>query len=177
MGRKSIKNLIASYFFINPTTKSRVRELERQLKLPLPSIIRYCRELEKEGILATTKIGIVMFYNADRASKRYLLEKKLFNIRSVYECGLVNHLREELSNPPIILFGSYARGEDIEESDIDLYIEMHSKKEVDLLKYEKALTRKIQVFRHKSLADIKNVHLSNNIINGVILNGYIEVFR
>jgi len=47
----NIKEKIKEYFFMNPTAKLRVRQMERELKLPLPSVIRYCRELEKEGIL------------------------------------------------------------------------------------------------------------------------------
>ena len=83
----------------------------------------------------------------------------------------------ELSNPPIVLFGSFAKGEDIEDSDIDLYIETLSKKNIDLEKFEKLLKRKIQIFRHKNLNEISNPHLANNIINGIILNNYIEVFK
>lgn len=48
------------------------------------------------------------------------------------------------SNPVIILFGSYAKGEDIENSDIDLYIQTPSKKELRTEKFEKLLKRKVQ---------------------------------
>jgi len=47
MKQKDIKQIIKEYFFVNPTTKLRVREIERTLKLSLPSVIRYCKELEK----------------------------------------------------------------------------------------------------------------------------------
>jgi predicted nucleotidyltransferase len=82
----------------------------------------------------------------------------------------------EFSNPTIVLFGSYARGEDIENSDIDVYIQTPSKKEITEEKFEKVLKRKIQIFHYKSLREISNPHLRNNIINGVILNGFLEVF-
>ncbi|MBS3099089.1 nucleotidyltransferase domain-containing protein [Candidatus Pacearchaeota archaeon] len=174
---KNIKQTIIEYFFINPTAKLRVREMERILRLPLPSIIRYCGELEKEKILSTVKTGSVIFYTANRASEEYLLEKKLFNIKRMYKSGTVEYIRRELSNPTIVLFGSYAKGEDTEESDIDLYLETPSKKEANFEKFEKILKRKIQIFRHKNLKDIQNPHLANNIINGVLLNGFVEVFK
>lgn len=177
MKRKNIKEKIREYFFINPTAKLRVREIERVLDLPLPSIIRYCKELEKEGILAIQKTGNVVFYTANRTHENYLLEKKLYNIKSLYVSGLIEFLKTDLINPVIILFGSYSKGEDIEKSDIDLYIETSSKKELLLKKFESKLKRKIQIFKHKSINEIKNIHLSNNIINGVILNGFIEVFK
>ena len=104
-------------------------------------------------------------------------EKKLFNIKNLYSCRLIDFLAEELSNPPIIVFGSYSKGEDLENSDIDLYVETPSKKEINLNKFENLLKRKIQVFRYKNIREIKNIHLANNLINGIILNGFIEVFR
>lgn len=174
---KNIKQTIREYFFIKPDSKLRVREIERTLKLSLPSVIRYCRELEKEEILAIAKTGDVNFYTANRASEKFLLVKRLYNIKQLYESGLIEYLRQELSNPAIVLFGSFAKGEDTEESDIDLYIETPSKKKVSLEKFENILKRSIQVFQHKNLNEISNPHLANNIINGITLNNYIEVFK
>lgn len=179
MKRKSIsiKEKIKKYFFVNPTAKLRVRQIEKTLNLPLPSIIRYCKELKGEGILKTIKTGNIVFYTADRTNSKFLLEKRLFNIKQLYESGLINYLKEELSNPNTILFGSYSRGEDIENSDIDIYIETPSKKEIHIKKFEILLKRNIQVFRHKSIKEIKNKDLANNIINGIILNGFVRVFK
>ena len=61
MKRKDIKQSIKEYFFINPSSNLRVRGIERTLKLPLPSVIRYCKELEKEEILTIVKTGNVSF--------------------------------------------------------------------------------------------------------------------
>ncbi|MDP3640201.1 MAG: nucleotidyltransferase domain-containing protein [Nanoarchaeota archaeon] len=175
MRRKDINQVIKEHFFINPTAKLRVREMERALKLPLPSVIRYCRELEQEGLLAREKTGSVHFYTASR-NEAYFLEKKLFNIKLLYKSGLIEYLKQELSNPAIILFGSYAKGEDTEESDIDLYIETPSKRQANLEKFKKLLKREIQVFQQRNIKEITNPHLANNIINGITLNNYIEVF-
>ncbi len=174
MKRKNIKATIKEHFFMNPTVKLRVREIERTLKLPLPSVIRYCKELEKENILTTIKIGSVTFYTASR-NEIYNLEKKLYNIKQLYDSELINYLKVELSNPTIVLFGSYAKGEDTENSDIDLYIETLSKKQVNLEKFKKILKRDIQLFQHKNIKEIKNTNLANNILNGFLLNGFVEV--
>jgi predicted nucleotidyltransferase len=172
-----IKGMVKEYFFANPEAKLRVRNIEKTLKLPLPSVIRYCRELKNEGLLATVKTGNVVFYTANRANGNFTLEKRLFNLKQVYEAGLIDYLKKELSNPVVILFGSYAKGEDTENSDIDLYVETPSKEGVDLGRFEGILKRKIQVFRHESIGEVSNKHLANNIINGIVLNGFIEVFK
>jgi predicted nucleotidyltransferase len=177
MKRKDIKNTIIEYFFVNPTAKLRVREIERTLNLPLPSVINYTKALVNEKILKITRIGKVTLFSADRSSKEYLLQKKLFNIRKVYDSGLIKHLIANYSNPTILLFGSYSKGEDIEDSDIDLYIETASKQEFNLKKYEKALKRKIQVFNFKNIKQVKNIFLANNMLNGITLNNFIEVFK
>ena len=177
MRRKSIKQTIKEYFLSNPTAKNRVRELERILKLPLPSVINYCKELEKEGILTTIKISNIRLYASDRQNKNYKLEKRLYNIKQIYESGIIDYLKHELSNPPIVLFGSFSKGEDIETSDIDLYIETPSKKKINLEKYQKILKKEIQIFKNKNLNEISNPHLANNIINGITLNNYIEVLK
>ena len=176
---KSIKNRLREYFFLHPTSKLRVRQLERKIKAPLPSVIRYTKELEKEGILKSAQIANITTYSADRTSTIFLLEKRLFNIHQLYTSGLLDFLIEEFSNPVMVLFGSYARGEDVENSDIDLYIETPAKKELSIEsieKFEKLLQRKIQIFTYKRLQDVKNKELANNIINGHILNGFMEVF-
>ena len=101
----------------------------------------------------------------------------MFNIKQIYDSGLRDYLINEYSNPVIILFGSFSKGEDIENSDIDLYLGMLSKKEIKLEKFEKILKRKIQIFRYSNLKQINNIHLANNIINGIIFNGFLEVFK
>ncbi len=176
MRRKDIKLRIKEYFFINPGAQMRVRQIEKVLSLPLPSVIRYCKELEKEEILKIVKTGNVVFYTADRSSETFVLEKKLFNIKQLYDLGLVDYLKRELHNPTIIVFGSYSKGEDIENSDIDLYIES-TKKIVNMDKFEKILKRKLSVFVHKDIREVKNPHLANNILNGIVLNGYMGVFK
>lgn len=176
MIRKSIKEQIKNYFFENPTAKLRVRQTERILKLPLPSVINYTKELTKESFLKKTEIAGITLFSADRGSANYLLEKRFFNIKQIYDSGLMDYLIKECNNPTIILFGSFSRGEDVEDSDIDIYIET-SKEIKNLNQFEQKLNHHLQLFKHKNLNEIQNKELANNIINGIKLNGFLEVFR
>ncbi|MEK6912763.1 MAG: nucleotidyltransferase domain-containing protein [Nanoarchaeota archaeon] len=174
---KNIKERVKEHFLKNPSSKLRVRQIERELKLPLPSVIRYCKELEKEGILKKTEISETVFYSADRTSKKFILEKRIFNIKEISDSGLIEYLVSEYSNPVIVIFGSYSKGEDTEESDIDIYIETPSKKEIKIDKFEKILRKEIQIFKQSNLVQIENKHLRNSIINGFCLNNSLEVFK
>ena len=176
MKSKSIKDRIRDYFFMHPSEKLRVRQIERAVKVPLHSAIRYAGELEDESLLKSAVMFGVKVYSADRGSKKFLIEKKIFNMGQIYDSGLIDFLAEKLGNPGIVIFGSYSKGEDVESSDIDIYVEGSSKKEIALGKFENILKRKIQIFRHKNLREIKNRELANNMINGIILNGFIKVF-
>ncbi len=173
---KNLKNKIKNYFLDNPLKRMRVRQIERELRVPLPSVIRYTKELVKENLLKVENISNVRLFSADRASVEYIFEKKIHNLRKIKDSNLMPYLKNELSNPLIILFGSFGKGEDLPESDIDLFIQTN-KKEVNLQKYQKILGKNIQIFLFKDISLIKNKHLANNIINGTVLNGFLEVFR
>src|SRR3989338_10317430 len=116
---KNHKETIKKYFFDFPTARLRVREIERELAMPLPSVIRYVKELVDGKIVVPFTIGKTVFYTAARTERKFVIEKKLHNIKKLYDSGLVEALVEEYNNSPIIVFGSYSRGEDGETSDID----------------------------------------------------------
>jgi len=175
--RGQVKQKIKEYFFNNPTVRLRIRQIEREINIPLPSAIRYTKELIEEEILKKEEISNTKFFSADRSSRNFLIEKKLHNLKAIHDSGLIDYLIEEYSNPVIVLFGSYSRGEDIESSDIDIYIETPSKTKVKLEKFENILNKEIQTFIHKNIKDISNPHLANNILNGINLNGFVEVFK
>ena len=175
MKRKNIKNKVKEYFFEHPTQRLRVRHIERKAGITLPSAIRYAKELEIENILKSQVIAGVKLYSAYRSSPRFLLEKRFFNIISIIESGLVDFLVDSTIPDAIILFGSFAKGEDIEDSDINIYVQT-KKTEIGVKDFEKKLGKSIQIFAFNSIHDIKNKHLSNNILNGSNLYGFVEVF-
>ena len=74
----------------------------------------------------------------------------------------------------IILFGSASKGEDIMESDIDLFL-ISRERELDILDFETKLKRNISLLFSENFGELSN-ELKNNIINGVILKGYLKVF-
>ncbi len=175
MRQRNVKHRLLEHFFQNPTGRYRVRQLERELGLALPSVIRYTGELVDEGFLGKDIIGDTTFFIAGRTSTSYLLEKLLYNLRSLHGSGLIEHLRRMYDNPTLVVFGSYARGEDIETSDIDIYVETAHKKVGDLAPFEERLGRRIQSFVHTSIRSVENERLANNIVNGITLNGFVEV--
>lgn len=175
MIRKSNKLRLQEYFFRHPTASLRVREIERETGLPLPSITRYLGELVVEGVLQKKTLGTTQFYAANRADASYTRKKLLNNLDALFEAKLLEHLVEHYHNAAIRLFGSYNRGEDTEGSDIDLYIQTPLPP-IDLKLFEKRLGKTIHLITAADVRTIENKELANNILNGMPLHGYIEVF-
>ena len=163
---------ILRLFFDSPKKSFQLREISRILKLGLPSVKNHLEELEKEGFVEKKKGNIYDNYVAIREEK-FKTYKKTDIIIRLFESGLIDYIDEEVSPDVIILFGSASRGEDIEQSDIDIFV-LAKEKEINLDKFEKILKRKINVlFEHR----IKNIpeELLNNISNGIVLRGYLKI--
>jgi predicted nucleotidyltransferase len=159
-------------FFDEPTTPQQLRAMSRKLKLGLPSVIDHVRALEMEGFVKRQKILHTFAFVADRTDrfKRY---KRQDVILRIYETGLIDRIVEESQPNCIILFGSAARGEDIETSDVDLFVQAEERRD-DWKSYEKTLRRKINVLYEPEPWRIP-AELRTNIVNGIILTGFAAV--
>jgi len=175
------KEEIMENFFKEPNRWFHVRELSRILKINPSTTSKYLDKLRKEGFLDGKNERNYLLFKANTESYRYKDAKIYFNIKSIKESGLINYIEKELHFPEIIiLFGSYAKGEDNINSDIDLFVISDIKKELKLEKFEKKTNRKIEILikNKKEFSDMKknNKNLTNSILNGIILKGYLEVF-
>ena len=140
------------------------------------SVKRYLNELEKEGLVIKAKHRIYGYpvYYANRDNENFRFLKRLNTIISVQESGLLEYLSESCMPDAIILFGSSASGEDLKDSDIDLFVASKNEK-LSLDKFEKYLNRKINILFTDNFGRMSK-ELRNNIINGIILKGYLKVF-
>jgi len=162
-------------FFENPLKEFNIREIARLLKIAPATAGKQLKLFAKKGILKERKERNLILYKSNLDNEQYLDLKKFYNIRKIKESGLIDELNKIYLKPAIILFGSASEGIDIENSDIDLLI--ISEKIKDLMNheiFENKLNRKLQFFIVKSIKDIKNNHLINNMINGIKLQGEIK---
>jgi len=174
---KEINNL--KLFFEEPTRQFHLRELARLVKKNPVTVQRYLQEFVKSGALTRKKERGLEMYSSNTENLYYKEYKKIYNRFKLIESGLLDFLKKEFSLPTIILFGSYERGEDNENSDVDIFILTETKKDINLENYEKKIKKRIQLHimaKNEFLKAKKdNPDLINSIINGTILNGFIEV--
>lgn len=164
-------------FFDSPLAEGgwRLREISRKVRLAPPSVKSYLQELRK-GMLITQKKdrnGNPHYY-ARRDEDLFKFYRRLDIIQRIKCTGLLQGLQERCLPTAIILFGSAARGEDTESGDVDIYV--GSKKvEINLKKFEKELRRKVNLLFEEDFHKLSK-ELKNNILNGIILSGYVKVF-
>jgi predicted nucleotidyltransferase len=156
---------VAEIFFAEPTKIHFIKEISRKIKLSPTSVRLHLQTLIKEELIEEARSEPFDGYKAKRENPEFIFEKKIANLTQIKTSGLIDALKEKYPKS-IILFGSYNKGEDIETSDIDLFIDAKTFK-INLESFEKYLNRKIH-FIFKEEADKS---LMGSINQGTILFG------
>lgn len=170
---------VLNVFWDEPTKPHYLIEISKKSKLAHTSVKNYILTLRKLDIIKENieKKGKRKYpiYLANLENEIYKFYKKITNLDKINNSGLIYYLKDNLMPKNIVLFGSYSKGEDIESSDIDIFVEC-KKEEIDLSKFEKQINRKIQLHFKENFNDYPK-ELKNNIINGIVLSGYLEAFK
>ncbi|MBI2137789.1 nucleotidyltransferase domain-containing protein [Candidatus Woesearchaeota archaeon] len=172
---------LLTYFINEPEKEFHVRELAKLAGKSPTTVSKYLHAFAKEHFLTINKSRNHLLFKADTESTAFKDMKVGHNLSLLRKSGLIKHLADEYNQPAaIILFGSFARGENVPQSDIDILVITPVKKEVPVDKFEKSLHHRIQLFLH-SAKDIEamktlNKELLNSWINGMVVHGYWEVF-
>ncbi len=165
---------ILQEFFDFPRKYFQMRELSRRVSLAQPSVINHLKKLVEYNLIIKERKGIYPTFRSNRDNELFKIYKKSNLLLRIYQTGFINFIYDFFLPNSIILFGSASKGEDIEESDIDIFIQSKEKK-INLEKYEKLFNRKISLFFKEDFSKL-NKELKNNILNGIVLKGYIRVF-
>ena len=172
------KITILKPFFENPNKKYSIRELSRILKINHTTVRQHLNKLVREGFLSSKKEGLYSFYQLV-INKKTLNLKLYYNLEKIRESKIIENLEKEYDLPIIVLFGGYASAMDDSTSDIDLCLISNVEKEFPTEKYEKKLNRKVSIHKFNKTSWKKskesNPNLINNICNGIVLSGELEV--
>ncbi len=179
MLQKSSMDRTVEVFFRNPTKKHYLMDISRNIGLAHTSVKKNLDKLINLGLIVESieKKGKRKFplFKANRDNKLFKKYKTIYNISSILESKIIEFIEEKLMPKSIVLFGSYQRGEDIEKSDIDLFIEC-KKDELDISSFEKKLGRNVELHFNDNFNSYSK-ELKNNIINGIVLSGFLEGYK
>jgi predicted nucleotidyltransferase len=145
LNSKLRQNLLA-YYFMDPSANHYVRELAVLLKVDPTNLSKELNRLEQMGLFMSRFRGNQKFFSLDRT---YPLFREIRSI-VLKTSGVVPRLRRSLSEVPGIkeayLYGSYAKGEQDNKSDIDVLIigtPDQTKLESAMRKLERMFSREI----------------------------------
>jgi len=167
---------ILRLLFVKAGISLNQRQIANFLDVSQPAVMKALPGLEEESLIKIQQ---------DKETKRWSIElnrdhhkvmqlKRADNLKLVYETGLADFLEKEFAGATIILFGSYSRGEDIFNSDIDIAVIGRKDKEADLTEFEKSLERKININFYESFEKIHK-NLKENLCNGIVLVGGVRL--
>ena len=174
MIEKTNTNKILELFADYPTKEFHIREIERILKISVPTVISSIEKLKKRNMILVEKSKALTKLRANIEKPEFISLKRIINLSKLYESGIINYLIEKYNYPEaIVLFGSYSLGEDIEKSDIDIAVitDKHIDLELDI--YEKKNNRQISI-HEINLSRISKEFLTN-LCNGIVLYGYLTI--
>jgi len=167
---------ILRYLFVNSGKPSNARRIAAALEVSQTGVSKALSGMQKRGLVLMEK---------DRESGRWNIVqniesakvvgiKRAENLRMIYESGLAEFLENELPGAAIMLFGSYSRGEDVAESDIDMAVIGRKEKSVDLSGFEKFFRKEINLQFYPSFSSIHK-SLKENILGGILIAGGVEL--
>jgi|SRR3989344_695436 len=150
------------------------REIAKILKVSPTAVTNSVPQLKKDNLIKVEETKTINFVSFNRDEPKAIELKRVENLKNIYLSGLSDYLEKELAGGTVILFGSYSRGEDTNTSDIDFAVIERKDKLLRLDEYEKMLYREININFYSSWKDIHE-HLKNNILNGILLHGSVEL--
>lgn len=178
--KQSAQQKVLDVLFRYSEKEFSLSDLAKEAKVAKPHIGKILHELLQLEFITIIKLTKIWRIKANQQSLNFLKSKIVYNLNFIYQSGIAEYLNEHFGIPrSIVLFGSFRNGEDLSTSDIDIAIETdtvngyETRALRELAEFEKLIGRKIQIhlFNRKNV----DLHVFNNIANGIILLGYLEV--
>ena len=175
--RRNNEEKVLEIFYEFPEKVFTVREISKLSKVPRATAHKIILELKKEGMI--DKDGRASW------SKIFLTRKVNYYVEKIVGSGLIDFLVEELAPSAVILFGSIGKGDSVKESNVDIFVEVANGDKIkvetglDLRKFERKIGHNVELFVESKILDLKkkNIHLFNDVVNGVKLYGILILNR
>jgi len=168
------------WFFSYPNEKFGLNELSAELKISKTTAKSVVTRLVDEGFLNKDVIGKIWRISCDPNSVYNKSRKVSYNLSMVIESDIIKEIHKLTKNPrAIILFGSYRKGDDTENSDLDIAVEVLDNEDLKIKQlgiinkfgYRQNVVVNLHIFSRNKI----DLNLFSNIANGIVLEGFLEV--
>ena len=166
-------NQILELLFTFPRKQFSYRDIERNTDLSIGTISKYVPLLEKQDLLKRDVRPTAKYVSANFSNPTFRQLKRANNLKKLYESNIINELEIKLRPTSIVLFGSYSRGEDTEESDIDIAILGGRKFQLNRKPFEKKLQRHINLTQIQRVTKMQD-EFKQTLINAIVVSGLLS---
>ena len=168
------------WFYSYPTTKIGLSDLSKNIsssKTATKQIVEYLIQIQ---FLNRDIIGKAWLLYTNQKHQFFITKKIPYNLSTIYESGIIEAVYKIIpSHRSIILFGSYRWGTDVEESDIDIGVEVLDKQDIRIIQLgiiqQLGFRKNVKVNAHVFSRNKIDLNLFSNIANGIVLDGFLEV--
>ncbi len=130
---------VLKHFFSSPNETFYLREMARLLNMSPMTLKRSLDALVGDDLVVREEIKNQILYRANVSSQAFRFAKIAYNLSWLEKNSVVESLVENVpGTSSIVLYGSYAKGENDRHSDLDLLI-ISTAKEVETCDIEKKL--------------------------------------
>ena len=167
---------VLAHFIDFPCEEFYLRELGRILGISPMTVKRSLDMLLDDGFLVREKRKNQILYRANSDSLAFRFAKISFNLAILEEKGVVKDLLEDVPGiSSIVLYGSYARGENDAHSDLDI-LTISTAKKVDANKISKNIGVMVNVMNFTGnqwtkQAEENRAFYLDVITEGIVLHG------
>jgi len=168
------------WFYSYPQTKIGLTDLAKSINSSKTATKQVVESLVQEQFLHRTIVGKAWLLSANQGHQYFITKKIPYNLGTIYDSGALAEIYKLIPSPrAVILFGSYRWGTDVEESDIDIAVEVIDNNDLKIISlghigqlgYRKNVLVNLYVFSRNKI----DLNLFTNIANGIVLDGLLEV--
>jgi DNA-binding transcriptional regulator YhcF (GntR family) len=168
MFQQSNTAVLAQVIFEEPESEFSVRELAEKAEVSPSTASRKLDVLVENGVAERNRSrGSVIVSAPD--SQAFRDRKLSFNLWKLAESGVVQELWNESAPEAVVLFGSFSKGEDTHQSDVDLALVEGRTVEPDT----KVIGRQVSAV-DVTLDEARDGFLET-LANGIVLRGYLDL--
>ncbi len=114
---------ILSHFFDNPSEEFYLRELARLLQISPMTVKRALDDLVNDELISRQEKKNQILYHANVENNAFRFAKISYNLAWLKENDIVEYLLDKIPGiSSIVLYGSFAKGENDKHSDLDLFL-------------------------------------------------------
>lgn len=168
------------WFFSFPDIEISLNDLKDNLEVSKTTARRVVLRLVEEKFLIKKELGKIWRISCNKQHFYNHTVKISHNLEEIYLANIIPEVYKIVPNArAIILFGSYRNGDNNEESDIDIAVEVIGNEKVKIhelgvvpkLGYRKNVSVNLFIFSRNKV----DLNLFANIVNGIVLEGILEV--